>query len=115
MPEDAPPSCSGLLQIEEKYWANRRASDATKPISIIDSPALDARSEAASSFGGSFVLSSIPLNVEAAVHSPGHDAASFQEQQNREAEAEAQVHSASFALILTKCSPFTLSGNYNYF
>ncbi|KIM71476.1 hypothetical protein PILCRDRAFT_830308 [Piloderma croceum F 1598] len=81
-----------LQHIEEKYWAHRRGSEATQPISIIGSSASDARSEAASSISGSFVLPSIHQNVQS-LHAPAPEHATpFQEDELREEEAESKVH-----------------------
>ena len=85
------------VQIEEKFWVHRRGSfgsEATKPISIIGpSPPLDARSEAASSLGGSFGLHSIHENVQQSVHSPVSDHTAFlEEREEKEEVVEANVH-----------------------
>lgn len=99
-------------QIEEKYWAHRRGSDvSTRPISIIGSPgtAPDTHSEGVSSIAGSLLLSSIQESTQEQGHprapTPGIShptihVVTYNEDEAREEEAEARVHSEPPSLPL---------------
>ncbi|EGN98586.1 hypothetical protein SERLA73DRAFT_169523 [Serpula lacrymans var. lacrymans S7.3] len=81
-----------LQHIEGKYWAHRRTSDTSKPISILGSPSISPDPHpdgGVSPYAASLKLSAIPETLPAM---NDVDASPFFEDKEREERAEAQVH-----------------------